>query len=106
MLNIWAVMTFIGLLTFGIRLSFIVLFRYVAVPDLVMRALRFVPPAVLAAIIAPEVVMSQGRWDLSLHNPRLFAGFIAGFVAWRTSSVLLTIVLGLATLFLVQRLTQ
>ena len=41
--------------TFLIRFSFLFLFEYVAaVPEGVERALRFVPAAVLAALVAPD----------------------------------------------------
>ena len=59
-------------------------------------ALRFVPPAVLSAIIFPELLLRDGAWVTPWENPRLLAGVIAGFIAWRTRNVLLTIAVGLA----------
>jgi uncharacterized membrane protein len=41
------------------------------------EAMRFVPPAVLSAIILPELVVRNGAIDLSLTNPRLIAGALA-----------------------------
>jgi len=46
-----------GALTFGMRLSFIYLFGRFEIPATVKQALRFVPPAVLSAIIAPALFM-------------------------------------------------
>ncbi len=101
-MNIWVVMLLGGLLTFGMRLSFIYLLGRVNVPDAVRRGLRFVPPAVLSALVLPELLMSSGNLDMSLGNHRWLAGLIAIVVAWRTRNVLLTIVVGMTVLLLVQ----
>jgi branched-subunit amino acid transport protein len=101
-MNIWVVMLIGGLLTFGMRLSFIYLFGRFEIPDMVRRALRFVPPAVLSAIILPQLVMPSGSWDVSLANHRLLAGVVAVLVAWRTRNTLLTILAGMAALLVLQ----
>jgi branched-subunit amino acid transport protein len=91
-----------GVVTYAIRLSLIVLLGRVAVPPLVQRALRFVPPAVLSAIIFPELLRPAGMLTLSLGNPRLLAGILAALVAWRTRSVLLAIAVGMLALWILQ----
>ncbi len=101
-MNIWLVMLLGGLLTFAMRLSFIYLLGRANVPDAVRRALRFVPPAVLSALILPELFMPSGHLDVSLGNHRWVAGLIAVLVAWRTKSILLTIVAGIAALLILQ----
>lgn len=91
-----------GLLTFLTRLSFIVLLGRVKVPPLLVRALRFVPPAVLSAIVFQEVLVRDGRPDVSAGNLRLVAGAIAALVAWKTRNVFLTIGVGMAILWIAQ----
>ena len=93
-----------GLVTFGIRLSFIALLGKVELPPALTRALRFVPPAVLSAIILPEVLVRDGAVDLHPANPRLVAGVLAALVAWRTRNVVLTIAVGMAALWTAQAL--
>jgi branched-subunit amino acid transport protein len=93
-----------GLVTFAIRLSFIALLGRVELPVVLTRALRFVPPAVLSAIIFPELLVRDGALDLRPGNVRLIAGVIAAVVAWRTRNVLLTIAVGMGTLWTVQAL--
>jgi len=95
-----------GFLTFATRLSFIALLGRVETPPLLARALRFVPPAVLSAIVFPELLLREGKVDASLHNLRLLAGLLALLVAWRTRSVLLTIGVGMAALWLLQLLVK
>jgi branched-subunit amino acid transport protein len=62
----------------------------------VQSALRYVPVAVLTAIIVPEILSSDGVLDFSLGNARLIAGVITALVAWRTKSALWTIAAGMA----------
>jgi branched-subunit amino acid transport protein len=103
-MTIWLVMLIGGLLTYAIRLSFIALYGRMQVPGLVQRALRYIPSAVLSAIILPEVVLKTGRLDVASNNPRLLAALIAGLVAWRTRNALLTIVAGMAALWILKAL--
>jgi len=100
--NIWFVLLLGGALTFGMRMSFIYLFGRFEIPAMVKQALRFVPPAVLSAIIAPELVMPNNTLDLSWNNYRLLAGLVAILVAWRTKNTLLTIVAGMVALLVLQ----
>jgi len=102
--NIWLVMLLGGMITFGMRLSFIYLLGRFEVPETMRRALRFVPPAVLSAIVFPEVLMPSGKLDISLDNHRFLAGVIAVLVAWRTKNTLLTILAGMAALLFLQLL--
>ena len=102
MMNIWLIMLIIGLLTFGIRLSFIVILDRWQPPKLVERALRFVPVAVLSAIIAPELVLVGGTLDISVGNLRLLAGIVATLVAWYTKNIVWTILAGMSILLILQ----
>src|SRR5512137_3025071 len=87
-----------GLLTFATRLSFIFLLDRIQVPDWFRRGLRFVPMAVLSAIILPELTNPNGSLFISWRNPQLLAGAVAILVAWRTKNVIMTIVAGMGAL--------
>jgi branched-subunit amino acid transport protein len=101
-MNIWVIMIIGGLLTFATRLSFIFLLDRIKVPDWFRRGLRFVPVAVLSAIILPELTNPNNTLFLSWRNPELLAGLVAILVAWRTKNVLLTILAGMAALVIIQ----
>jgi len=101
-MNVWLLLIGMGIVTYAIRLSLIVLIGRVDVPPLIQKALRFVPPAVLSAIIFPELLRPGGALDLSLGNVRLLAGVLAAGVAWRTKNVLLTIAVGMVALWVLQ----
>lgn len=103
-MNLWWIMLAGGILTFGTRLSFIFLLDRLSPPPWLYRGLRFVPVAVLTAIVTPELLFHSGSLDASLTNHRLLAGLLAGFIAWRTRSALFTILVGMAALLLLQAL--
>ena len=92
----------IGLLTYAIRLSFILFFSRMDIPSLLQRAFRFVPVAVLSAIITPALFLPKGVLALSLGNARLLAGIIAIGVAWKTKNVLVTLIVGMGVLYVLQ----
>jgi len=66
------------------------------------RALHYVPPAVLSAIIFPDLFLRDNLLDISLDNVRLLAGLTATLVAWYSRNTLLTILAGMIALFLFQ----
>ena len=103
-MNIWITIVIAGLLTFATRFSFIFLLDRIKMPDWFRRGLRFVPVAVLSAIILPELTSPNGSLFLSWRNPQLLAGTVAILVAWRTKNVILTIVVGMAILLILRTL--
>jgi branched-subunit amino acid transport protein len=99
----WVVIVVVGLLNYLSRLSFIALFARIEMPPLVARALRFVPAAMLMAIVVPSVVFSPpGMLAFSYTNPKLVAALVAAAVAWRTRNAVATMTLGMVTLWVAQ----
>lgn len=101
---LWVTLVAIGLITFVWRVSFIALWQRLSIPDVVERALAYVPAAVLAAIVAPELLAPNNAIELSLGNERLLAGVAAGIVAWRTQNMFWTIGVGMVALWILQAL--
>lgn len=99
--EVWAVILGGMLVTYGTRLSFFLLGRPEGLPAFFRRGLRFVAPAVLAAIIAPQVLIPPGAEDPTL-SPRLLAAVVAALVGWRTRNLWLTIGGGMVTLWILQ----
>ncbi|EMA63851.1 AzlD domain-containing protein [Halorubrum lipolyticum] len=100
-LEVWIAIVLIGVATYGFRLSFIHLFgRVDEVPDRIKRPLRYVPPAVLAALALPYLVTIRPSVAATLADEQLIAGVVAGAVAWRTENVTATIAGGMVTLWL------
>jgi branched-subunit amino acid transport protein len=87
------------LVTFGVRYPVLALVGKIDLPEPILRALKYVPPAILAAIIVPELLFRDDQLYIALDNSFLVAGIIAGLVAWRSKNLLLTIVLGMLAMW-------
>ena len=95
----------VGIGTYLLRLSFIGIVGDRVMPEWALVPLRFVAPAVLAALIAPAVLLNDGALDLSpASNPRALAAMVALLLAWKTRSVPVVIAAGLATVWVLQAL--
>ena len=101
-MTVWLVILGVSACTFLLRASFIVFADPHRFPKRFRQALAFVPPAVLAAIVAPGLLLLEGAFDLSGGNPRWIAGLIAIIVGAKSRSMLATIATGMASLWLLQ----
>ncbi len=100
----WALVLGMTVVTFGARYPVLALVSRVGLPPSLQKGLRYVPPAVLAAIITPAIFMPNGATiDVSLSNAYLFGGIAAGVTAWRSKNLLLTLAVGMGV-FLVWRM--
>jgi branched-subunit amino acid transport protein len=84
------------------RLSFMPLVKQTSQIPVLRRALRFVPAAVLPAIVMPSLLYQNNTLDFSLGNARLLAGLVAIVVARLSRNALLTLASGMITLWLLQ----
>jgi branched-subunit amino acid transport protein len=103
---LWLAIFGAGAVTFAVRLSFIAILGRIQIPPPLGRALRFVPAAVLTAVVVPLLLYDDGALNVSSGNERLLAGLVASLIAWRTRSVLFTLVGGMATLWTLQAIGQ
>lgn len=104
--QLWITIIIAGVMTYLIRLSFIFLFTRLVLPNWLKLALRFIPPAVLTAIIFSEILFIQGSIQINIGNTRLIAGLVAVIVAWRTKNAIMTITIGMATLWFLQAILK
>lgn len=98
-MDVWLIILGMVIVTYSVRLSVIALLGQAALPDSLNRALRYVPPAALSAIVFPALFMPDGSLDVSPGNTRLLAGLVAALVAWRSRSALLSIAVGMVLLW-------
>jgi branched-subunit amino acid transport protein len=86
-----------ALVTFAIRYSMFLVAGRFEFPAGLVNALRYVPPAVLTAIILPAVLIPTGEGiNLSYTNAYLVGALAAFGISWFSQNLLLTIVLGMA----------
>lgn len=90
-MNTWATIIGMALVTYAIRAIPLLGMRRAPGPR-VERALRYVPPAVFAALVVPALVAPNGSFSA---GPTLWAGLIGAVVAYRTRNIALTVVIGL-----------
>jgi branched-subunit amino acid transport protein len=92
-LNIWLVLVAMGLATYATRaLPLLIVWRHPH--PLLGRVLHYMPPAIFAALIVPSILTPSGSW-IEISST-LWAGLAGALVAWRTRSMILTIIAGLA----------
>jgi branched-subunit amino acid transport protein len=96
---VWSMIVGIGIATFLIRFAPLALLARLDLPEWLRQALRYVPPAVMAAIIAPPLFFVGGAPTIGPELPRVAAAALATAVAWRTRSTWLTVVLGMLALW-------
>jgi branched-subunit amino acid transport protein len=93
---VWAVMIGLTLVSAINRSFFFISRREVPLPALLQRGLRYAPLAALAAVIAPDVVMTHGHLIETWCDARLFgAASATAYFVWRRG-MLGTIVVGTA----------
>lgn len=91
--------------TFGPRLLPTLFLAAAGLPQPVVIWLRQVPPAVIAALLAPSLFAPEGHLDLSLGNYGLWLAVPTLLLAWRTRNFYLTIAFGIGSLALLRFFT-
>ena len=84
------------IVTFGVRYPVLALVGKMELPPAIIRALRYVPPAVLTAIIFPAVLIQDSQLAIRVDNAYLIAAIVSIVVSWRTKNLLWTILIGMA----------
>ncbi len=99
----WLLILSMAGVTIATRIPALVLAGRLPMPEPLVRALRYVPAAVLTAIVVPDVLLTRGALNLSLSSSPLVAAVACALVAWFSRNLLLTIGVGMGV-FLLHRL--
>lgn len=94
-LDIWLVIGALVVATAVARSSLWLVGHRISIPKRVQEMLRFAPACALAAIIAPDILMSGGQLQTSLGNPKLLAAIAAAAFYWLRPHMVQTIVFGM-----------
>ena len=98
MTDSWTMFVILGMagVTVLTRCFFFILDRPWGLPDWAHRALHYAPVAALAAVVLPEVVMTNGHFIATWQDARLYAAAAgAAWYFWR-GGVLGTMLVGMA----------
>jgi branched-subunit amino acid transport protein len=100
--DVWLAIAGITLSTVLTRAAFLVTDADLRLPRTVELALRYAPVCALTGIIAPELLVSEGRIVAGLENIRLIAACAAAGICLVTRSVLGTIAGGMGVFWLLR----
>jgi branched-subunit amino acid transport protein len=95
----WAMtVAVLGLVVLSVvtRSAFFLTERPWRLPGWVERGLKYAPLAALAAVVAPEVLLTQGHLAPTWQDARLVAAPVAAAWAWWRKDMLTTIGVGMA----------
>lgn len=92
---VFLTMVGMGLVTYLPRVLPLWLFTSRDLPPLVVTWLRYIPVAVLAAMLLPSLVMPEGQVDLGVGNLFVWAAIPTFVVAWRTRSLFASVIVGM-----------
>ncbi|MFQ4135337.1 AzlD domain-containing protein [Nodosilinea sp. PGN35] len=97
-MNDWLLVASMALVTFSIRYALLAFSGRISLSPSLVRALGYVPPVVLTAIVVPAVVFPDGETlGLGWQNARLVGAIAAVALALWRKNLLLTIAGGMAT---------
>ena len=91
-----------GLITLLTRSFFMLPKNELPLPDWVKQGLRYAPLAALAAVIVPEIVMTQGHLIDTWKDARLYATAVGSAYFFWKRGILGTIVSGTAVMLLLR----
>ncbi len=85
------------IVTFSIRYGLLPLSGRIRFSPGMQRALNYVPPAVLTAIIVPMALIPDGQTlQVSITNPYLVGTVFTVLIGWFSKNLMITIVGGMA----------
>lgn len=93
----------VGMGTYFLRSIFIVSLADRTVPPAARQALRFVAPAVMAALVVSLLYGEEGGGTVGAVE--LISLAVGGLVGWRTKSLVWVLVAGMSALWLLRWLT-
>jgi branched-subunit amino acid transport protein len=67
------------------------------IPEIIIRWLRFIPAAILAALLTPGILLVDGKLVLNHHNVFLLAALPTFAVAIYKKNIFLTVITGMLT---------
>lgn len=92
----------LGLINFLPRVLPMVILSKFQMPQVVVDWLGFVPAAVLAAIVAPYILMPENTLFISTDNKYLLAAIPSFAIARKTNSLIWTLLAGMLSMALLQ----
>ncbi len=84
-------------------LPIIVLSKF-KLPDWFLRWLKYIPIAILSALLFPQIMIFEDHVNISLDNKNLLAAIPSLLVAYKTKSLFITVLVGIISMLLLNLL--
>jgi len=85
----------VALATYITRVTMLVGLSGRSLPPWLLAFLRYIPVAILAALLTPSIFAPEGEIIFSLHNPYLLAAIPTLIIAYYGKNLMLTILSGI-----------
>ncbi len=92
----------LALSMFVIRVFPVTLLANVTMPKIIEKWLKYIPPAILSAMVASEIFTKDSKLFISLSNHYLLVAIPTFLVAIKTKSLFFTLVFGMACMALLR----
>ncbi len=99
-MNFYLLFGTVAILLLVIKGLFLCFVPHGKIPAFFERSFRYIPPAVLAALIAPSILYFKSTAGFEVSPARLVAGLGASVVALKTRNIFLTLATGMTLLWL------
>ncbi len=101
--KIFTVIIGMMLVTYLPRMLPLVVLSRVKIHPLVLSWLQYIPVSILAALLAPEILMKEGQMAVSWDNPALLAAIPTFLVAIISKNLFYTVLVGMVAMVLLTK---
>lgn len=84
----------------------IVILSKIKMPEWFLQWLKYIPIAVLSALLVPGLLIAENRVDISLGNNKLLAAIPCILLAYLSKNLFVTVLSGIVIMFLLNLLTS
>lgn len=93
-----------SIVTYLPRVLPIIVLSKTKIPEWFMRWLKYIPIAVLSALLVPEIMISENAVNLSLENKNLLAAIPCFLIAYKTKNLFITVITGIIAMLVMNLL--
>lgn len=100
---VWLILG-MSLVTYLPRVLPLLLFKNFQLPELVLRWLNYIPTAILAALLFPNILIKENQLALSWNNEYLLAAIPSFIIAIITRSLVWTVLVGVLSVYILRNI--
>ncbi len=100
--KIFLIIIGMAVVTYIPRMLPLVVLSKVDIPPLITRWLKYVPVAVLSALLFPSILMSNEKIAIGFENKAMLAAIPCILIAYKTKNLFLTVSVGIGVMFLIR----